>query len=137
MTEPRIRIGEVNGPAKGRIDHDAALAYARATNDPNPVYEDGDAVPPVYTVSLALPLYLETQGKSVEPGAIEGVRGGVHAEHDLRIHRPLPRGADVSWTVSTSGAQQTKAGVLVSQHIVVSDDEGPAIEHYWTTMYIG
>jgi len=137
MSEPRIRIGERVGPVSGRVDHDAALAYARATNDPNPVYEEGKAVPPLYSVSLVLPEYFESQGSAVEPGAIEGVRGGVHAEHDLRVLRPLTPGADVSWEVSTSGAQQTKAGVLVTQHIVVSDAEGPAVEHFWTTMFIG
>ena len=101
------------------------------------MYEDGDAVPPLYTVSLVLPQYFESQGGAVEPGAIQGMRGGVHAEHDLRVHRPLARGAKVSWEVSTSGAQQSKAGVLVTQHVVVSDADGPAVEHFWTTMFIG
>ena len=137
MSAPTIRIGERLGPFEGRIDVDAALAYANATDDPNPVYQEQRAVPPLYTVSLALPSYLEAQRVGVEPGAIEGVRGGVHGEHDLRIHRPLQPGANVSWEVWTSGAQQAKPGVLVTQRIVVSDDEGPAIEHFWTTLFIG
>ncbi|HEX5588097.1 MAG TPA: MaoC/PaaZ C-terminal domain-containing protein [Acidimicrobiia bacterium] len=137
MTTPRIKIGEHYGPSSGRIDHDAAIAYAHATDDPNPVYDAGGAVPPLYTVSLVLQAYLHAQSDSVEPGAIEGVRGGVHAEHDLWVHRPLAPGADVTWEVTPSGAQQTKAGVLVAQRIVVSDDRGPALEHYWTTLFMG
>jgi len=137
MTSPRIKIGEHYGPFSGRIDHDAALAYARATNDPNPVYEEGGAVPPLYTVSLILGDYLHAQSDAVEPGAIEGVRGGVHAEYDLYQHRPLAPGAAVTWECIAHCAQPTKAGVLIAIRIVVSDDQGPAVEHFWTTMFIG
>jgi acyl dehydratase len=137
MTGPRIRIDEPIGPFEGRIDADAAIAYARATDDPNPVYEDGRAVPPLFTVSLVLTSYLRAQQEAVEPGAIEGVTGGVHAEHDLHLHHPLTPGSDVTWEISTSCATPTRAGVLVAQHIVVSDDRGPAVEHHWTTLYRG
>ena len=137
MPTPRIRIGECVGPYHGRIDADAAYAYARATLDPNPVYEEGGAVPPPYTVSLVLPAYVEAQRLGVEPGAIDGAHGGVHGEHSLVVRRPLAPGAPVSWEVCTSGAAKTKAGVLVTHHIVVSDDEGPAVEHDWSTLYLG
>src|SRR6266700_1573954 len=137
MAEPRIKIGERYGPFSGRIDHDAALAYACATNDPNPVYQDGRAVPPMYTVSLVLNDYQQAQVDAVESGAIEGVRGGVHAEYDLHEHRPLAPGNDVGWDVFAHCAQPTSAGVLVAMRILVSDEHGPAVEHYWTTMFIG
>jgi len=134
---PRVKIGQEYGPADGRIDADAVLAYAHAIDDPNPVYESTDKVHPLYTVSLVLPTYLVAQGDSVEPGAIEGVRGGVHGEHDTVVHRPLRAGVDVTWNVTTHSAAQTPAGVLISQRIVLSDAEGPAIEHYWSTLMIG
>jgi len=137
MTSPRIKIGDRYGPFEGRIDHDGVLAYALATDDPNPVYATGTAVPPLFTVSLILPGYMQAQMASVEPGAIEGVRGGVHAEHDLWLHRPLQPGADVTWEVTPSCAQPTRAGVLVAQHIVISDARGPVIEHFWTTLFMG
>ena len=137
MPEPRIKIGERYGPFVGRIDHDAAIAYACATNDPNPVYQEGRAVPPMYTVSLVLNDYQQAQGDAVEPGAIDGVRGGVHAEYDLHQRHPLAPGTDVSWDVFAHCAQPTPAGVLVAMRIVVSDEQGPALEHYWTTMFIG
>ena len=137
MTEPKINIGARTAPGAGRIDHDAAIAYALATNDPNPVYLEGGAVPPLYTVSLTLPTLHEGSRMAVDPGAIAGVRGGVHGEHDVYFRHPLKPGAAVSWYGETSGAVQTPAGVLVPQHIVVSDDEGPAVEHYWSTLYIG
>src|SRR5215510_3147380 len=137
MPEPKINIGAWIGPFEGRVDADAALAYARATDDPNQVYEDGTAVPLLYTVSLIFDAYLQSVREGIEPGAVAGARGGVHAEHDLRLHRPLKPGAAVTWKATTSGAQQTKAGALVAQHLVVSDDEGPVVEHYWTTLHMG
>ena len=43
-------------------------------------------MPPLYTVSLILPAYLAANAQCLEPGAIEGVRGGVHGEHDVYFH---------------------------------------------------
>ncbi len=138
MSGPTIHLGDTIGPFSGRVDPDAALAYALATNDPNPVYVEGQAVPPLYTVSLVLPSYLQAYGASVDPGAVGGVRGGVHGEHELVVHRPVRRGDELSWTVTTEAAAQTPAGVLLTHHIVLVDpDERPVVEHRWSTMLIG
>jgi acyl dehydratase len=137
VTTPQINIALATEPRQGRIDRDAAMAYALATNDPNPVCVEGDAVPLLYTVSLILPSMIESMRLGVESGAITNVRGGVHGTHDVYFHRPLPPGSEVSWTSRTSGAEQTPAGVQVPQKIVVSDAEGPAVTHYWSTLYIG
>ena len=137
MTTPKINIGLATEPRQGRIDPDAAMAYALATNDPNPVCVEGGAVPPMYTVSLILPAMTESMGLGIEPGAISNVRGGVHGSHDVYFHHPLAPGAEVSWTSETSGAEQTPAGVQVPQKVVVSDAAGPAVTHYWTTLFIG
>src|ERR1700722_2114115 len=114
-------------PRHGRIDRDAAMAYALATNDPNPVCVEGEAVPLMYTVSLILPAMIESMQSGVEPGAIADVRGGVHGSHDVYFHHPLAPGAELTWSSETSGAAQTPAGVQVPQKIVVSDAEGPAV----------
>jgi acyl dehydratase len=137
VAKPRVNIGATTSRFVGRIDRDAAKAYALATNDPNPVYEEGRSVPPLFTVALILPtLHAGIQG-SLDPGAIADVRGGVHGEHDVYFHHPLAPGASVSWQGETSGAIQTPAGVLVPQKIVISDEAGPAVTHYWSTLYIG
>lgn len=137
MTTSKINIGLPMEPRHGRIDPDAAMAYALATNDPNPVCVEGRAVPLLYTVSLVLPAMIQSMQSGVEPGAIDNVRGGVHGSHDVYFHHPLAPGAELSWTSETSGAEQTPAGVQVPQKIVVSDAAGPAVTHYWTTLYIG
>ena len=72
------------------------------------------------------------------PGAIEGVRGGVHGEHDVYFHQPARPGMAVKWAAHTYCAKQTPAGVMVSQQFVVRDEhDAPVVEHFWTTIYIG
>jgi acyl dehydratase len=138
MPDPRIHVGATYGPFEGRVDPDAAMAYALATNDPNPVYLDGKAVPPLYTVSLVLPALHEATRNAVDPGAIRNVRGGVHAEHDTYVRRPVLPGAEVRWTADTYCAKPTPAGVLVSQRLHVTDSGGAVlVEHFWSTLYIG
>jgi acyl dehydratase len=61
----------------------------------------------------------------------------VHRSHDVYFHHPLSPGSEGTRTSETSGAEQTPAGVQVPQKIVVSDPAGPAVTHYWTTLYIG
>ncbi len=137
MSNPKVNIGVQTEAAHGRIDPDAAMAYALATNDPNPVCVEGQAVPPLYTVALILSSMTDSLRLGVEPGAIKNVRGGVHGSHDVYFHHLLKPGAELSWTSETSGAEQTPAGVQVPQKVVLSDTEGPAVTHYWTTLYIG
>jgi acyl dehydratase len=137
VTTPKINIALAMEPRHGRIDRDAAMAYALATNDPNPVSVEGGAVPLLYTVSLILPAMTESMRFGIEPGAVTNVRGGVHGSHDVYFHHPLAPGSEVAWTSETSGAEQTPAGVQVPQKIVVSDAAGPAVTHYWTTLFIG
>ena len=138
MTEPKIHVGKTFDTYTGRIDDDAAIVYALATNDPNPVYEAGGAVPPLYMVSLLLPALHVAVSQSVDPGAIEGVRGGVHGEHDVHFHQPARPGMAVKWAAHTYCAKQTPAGVMVSQQFVVRDEhDAPVVEHFWTTIYIG
>ncbi|HXY94686.1 MAG TPA: MaoC/PaaZ C-terminal domain-containing protein [Acidimicrobiia bacterium] len=133
-----IHLGHTVGPFEGRIDDDAALAYALATDDPNPVYVDGDAVPPLYTVSLALPALLRGNHEGVDIGAMPGVRAGVHGEHDVFFHQPVSRGMRLRWSSVTHAAANTPAGVLVTQRIVLTDAaDAPVVEHLWSTLYVG
>jgi acyl dehydratase len=135
---PEIHIGRTVGPFEGRIDPDAAQAYALATNDPNPVYAEGRAVPPLYTVSLALPALLEGTSGAADPGAIRGMRGGVHGEHDVFFHQRTQAGMALRWTSVTHSASVTGAGTMVTQRIVLSDTEDvPVVEHLWSTLYLG
>jgi acyl dehydratase len=122
---------------RGRIDPDAALAYALATNDPNAAYVTGDAVPPVLTASLIAADLMAAEGYDAVMAAIEGMTGGVHGQHDLRLHRPLRKGMDLRWTAHVHAARQTAAGVLVTVRARFTDAGGaPLAEHLWSSLYL-
>ncbi|MEX1007935.1 MAG: MaoC family dehydratase N-terminal domain-containing protein, partial [Acidimicrobiia bacterium] len=138
MSDPTLHIGLVVGPYVGRIDPDAAQAYALATNDPNPAYFEGDAVPPVYTVALILPALHEGIRLGSPPDAIPGVRGGVHGEHDVFFHQRVRQGMALRWTSETYCATQTGAGTMVTQRLVLTDEhDAPVVEHLWSSLYLG
>src|SRR5690349_50093 len=100
MVEPQIRIGVPFDLHEGRIDADAVIAYARATNEPNAVYEQGLAVPPLYTVALVYDAQAAAQVQGIDPGAVRGHTGGVHASHDAYILGRVEPGMAVQWQVS-------------------------------------
>lgn len=87
MAEPTILVGKsYDDGYEGRIDSDAATAYALATNDPNPIYLRGGVVPPLYTASLVQPAFADAEAGSIEPGAIGGdPRASVHVPLRRRI----------------------------------------------------
>jgi acyl dehydratase len=138
MKRPTIRVGTTYERYEGRIDEDAALAYALATNEPNDIYLGGGAVPPLFTASLIRPAFGDAARRSVDPGAITGARGDVHGGHDIYFANPVRPGMAVHWRVTTHSAKQTPAGVMVIQRILVSDAQGvPLVEHFWTSFHIG
>lgn len=136
-TTGNVRIGTVHRTHEGRVDPDAAVAYALATNDPNEAYLRGAAVPPLYTSSLILGALHEAVEASVERWSL-GERGSVHGEHDLRLFEPVRPGMHLRWRARTRNATQTPAGVLVTQSVLVCDlEDRPLVEHLWSTLYMG
>src|SRR5689334_818832 len=85
VTTPILHVGRSYDVYEGRVDADAAKAFALATNDPNEVYTSGQAIPALFTVTLILPAYAEAQRLSADPGAIREVRGGLAAGHDVYL----------------------------------------------------
>jgi acyl dehydratase len=138
VRRPTVRVGHAYEQHQGRVDGDAALAYALATNDPNDIYREGRAVPPLFTVALVHPAMAAAVQASVEPGAVVGQQGGVHAGHDVHFLGAVRPGMALRWQVTTHNARQTPAGTIVTQRILVTDWSGrPLVEHYWKSLLIG
>jgi acyl dehydratase len=130
-TDTTLPMGLLSEWVQGRVDPDAAVAYARASNDPNPAYEERRAVPPLFSASLVLPVMGLTQRK-MPSGAITGVTGGAHGEHQVIFHRPLMPGMDVKMRSSLRSARQTKAGSVTTVQIDIFDThDNPLVTHYW------
>jgi acyl dehydratase len=126
------------GRLNGRVDADAVFAYARATNDLNPRYLDGDAVPVAFTATLVrsvLPFSIFTPDPTE---FLTGWRGGVHGQQDIYLHGTVKQGQDLQWEGEIAGLKQNRGGVLITRRIVVSDMTGlPLVEHLWSDFLIG
>jgi acyl dehydratase len=123
---------------EGRVDGDAAVAFALATNDRNDRYLRGEAVPPLFTVALILPANWEAQRMAVGLDSIRGARGSVHGEQDVFYWGAVKPGMPLRWQARTSGARQTRGGVAVTQSILITDADGaPLVEHLWSNFHIG
>jgi acyl dehydratase len=126
------------GPFEGYVDADAALAFALATNDPNLVYQEGGAVPLLYTVALILPSLSLALKASARESGIPEAHGSVHGEHDVYFHAPVQPGTTVRWDVWPHAIHQTPAGALLTQRILVTDDAGSSlVEHFWSNLFVG
>lgn len=92
-------------------DEDTIAAYARATNDPNPRYLEGDQVaPPIYPVRLFKPLMTACVG---DPDLELDFLRLVHGEQDMTWHGPLrPREIVNLRAVLESVAQKSKGCVV-------------------------
>jgi acyl dehydratase len=123
---------------EGSVDEDAAAAFALATNDPDERYLTGEAVPPMFTAALILGATWQSQRRGREFDMVRGARGSVHGEHDVFYHGAVTTGMRLRWQASIYGAKQTKAGVLLTQRILVTDSEGaPLVEHLWSNFHMG
>ena len=135
-TDP-IRLA-TTGIYEGRVDEDAAVAFALATNDPNPRYLDGRAVHPLFTAALVGVAQGEAQTSSGAMSAIAGYSGTVHGQHDLYLWRPILPDMRLRGAASTFNVRTRSTGVVVVERILVTDGEGaPLSEHYWSNFYIG
>ena len=129
---------ERRDPYRGRVDEDAVAAYALATNDPNVLYLEGTAVPPLFTVTLVLPSQWESARATSDLVTIRGARGGVHGEHDVYFWGIVRPGMSLQWDSSLHSVKQTRGGVISTQRILVSDMDGaPLVEHLWSNFHIG
>jgi acyl dehydratase len=137
---PAIRFDQPVSQYEGVVDVEDAIAFARATKDELPAYLEGRSIPPLYSAVLVLPALHESAHASIDEGAIRGPDGsmrGVHATHDLHLHRPLHPGERLHWDARIRSVKTNPAGTIYTQQIIVRDTQGrPLVEHLWSTIVI-
>lgn len=121
------------------VDEDAVAAFALATNDDNPRYLDGSAVPPLFTATMIMPALWEAQRIGIGHDNIETTGGrSVHGQQDIYFRGRLRPGMTVRCVASTHCAHATKGGALVVQRIAVTDTTGAVlVEHLWSNFFVG
>ena len=126
-----------HGPFSGDIARDAIAAYAAATGDTNPAALAGRAVPAVFPVILVFAA--QEAARADVPEAIwRSIRGGVHGEHDIVLHRPLVPGERLDTSSWISAVRTSRAGTsLVVKLEQVGADDMVAVEQWWTMVLLG
>ena len=120
------------------VDADAVLAYALATNDPNPLCSSGEVVSPLYTATLVVNSFRDTMASAVPSGAITGTRAAVHGMHDVHYFAPVQPASKVLCVGRHYAVRQTSAGVAITTQLDVLDlDHKLLVRHYWTGMNVG
>ena len=126
-TEPLFKWSE---PAEFIVDRERLIAYANATNDPNPRHASGDIASLVFNVVPAFqviaPLTLNM------PPAPKRLLG-LHGEQDFRFHRPIEAGMTLVTRAMPIGITPRSTGSLITvRGITETADGDPVVEQYVT-----
>lgn len=126
-----------HGPFPSRITPDTISAYAAATGDDTASVRAGRTVPATFPAVLVFAA-VEAARADIPAEAWRQVRGGVHGEHDILLHRPLrPDEALTTWS-QISGMRASRAGTRVAVHLGQFDADGLlAVEQWWTMVLLG
>jgi acyl dehydratase len=126
-----------HGPFAGMLAPDAIAVYAAATGDPTTSVLDGSAVPAVFPVILIFEPQ-EAARADVPESVWHRIRGGVHGEHDIVIHRPLVPGERLDTSSWISAVRTSYAGTqIIVQFEQVDSDGAVAVEQWWTMVLLG
>jgi acyl dehydratase len=133
-------VGATAGPIVQHIDARWLMAYAAGLGETAPEYLDtlrpGGIVPhPLFSVCYEWPLMLELRaGISSDDVALRGV----HATHDLLIHRPVRPGDRLFTTARVMAVESRAPGAYVRVRLDTVDADGhPVTATEYGSLYLG
>ena len=133
MTVASVR----HGPFRGHLEPTMIASYAAATGDQTSAVLAGRAVPAVFPAILTFTPQ-EAARADVPAAAWQRVRGGVHGEHDIVLHRPLVPDEPLDTWSQISAVRTARAGTQVVIHFEQIDTEGRSVvEQWWTMVLLG
>lgn len=111
------------------------MSYAAGLGQSADQYFDTSAqicAHPLFPVCLEWPVILDVPNIEHAGGLEPDERGqGVHALHDLHIHRPLVPGEELFTSLTIIGMQQKKPGAFQSMRMDTVDAEGKPVFTTW------
>src|SRR3954447_4198385 len=126
-----------HGPFPGTLAPENIAAYTGATGDRTVAVLDGVAVPAVFPAILVFTAQ-EAARADVPKTVWQRVRGAVHGEHDIVMHRPLVPGERLDTSSWISAVRTSRAGTqIVVQFEQVGADGAVAVEQWWTMVLLG
>ena len=117
------------GPVAVTVDPRWLMAYAAALGETDPRYYDtlapgGPVAHPLFPVCYEWPLALAVRAKGMD----EAIHPrGVHASHDLVLHRAPRAGDSLRASARVVGVQRRRTGTLVTVRYSTTDRSGVAV----------
>jgi acyl dehydratase len=106
-----------------RVERDATVAYARATNDDDPAHLAGRVAPPLFAVVPALKTLVRARRLATDAFTL-------HGEHDIHFARPIRPGMTLAVEARLIGVRQTAAGTALTVHGTTRAEGRPVNEQY-------
>ncbi len=130
-------VGASGEPLVHEIDARWTMAYAAGLGDARAAYMDTAARPdvlahPVFPVCFEWPAFLSTRHLPVDAGLSSEERlRGVHASHDLVLHRPIRAGMRVTTRATVSRVERGRSGARQVVRLDTSDADGRPVCSTW------
>lgn len=144
MPMPADLVGQSGDPIVSEVDTRWTMAYAAGLGEIAPAYFDTAArsdvlAHPLFPVCFEWPVFLSEQALPTQGvlSAAERVRG-VHATHDLQLHRPLRAGTRVTTTATVVRVEARSPGAYQVIRLDSVDAAGLPVSTTWYgTLYRG
>jgi acyl dehydratase len=130
-------VGARGEPLEHEIDARWTMSYAAGLGDARPAYFDTAARPdvlahPLFPVCFEWPAFLSTRALPVDAGLTREERlRGVHATHDLVLHRPIRAGIRAITRACVSRVERSRAGARQVVRLDSVDGDGRPLCTTW------
>ncbi len=124
-------VGRTGEPVTHEIDSDWVTAYSAAVGAPS------GTTHPLFPVCFEWPIFLDSRHMPTGLTPSELFRG-IHATHDVAVHRPVRAGMSVTTTATTTsvGSRRSGAHQMVRLETVDAEDE-PVATTWFGMVYRG
>ncbi len=118
-------VGTTSKPFRHHVDLRWILAYSAGIDDTaEAVFSPRPIAHPLFPVCLEWPVILDVRGLGL---TAEEARRGVHASHDVTLHRPIRPGEELVTTAAVVGVENGRAGAATWMRLTTTDASGAAV----------
>lgn len=144
MAIPSSLVGSSTEAIDHEVDARWLMAYAASLGDTGPRYldtlaTDGIVAHPLFPVCPEWPVVLAVRDLAAAAGApLDELRRGVHATHDLHLHRPIRPGDVLRTVAQVVSVEARPPGAYVVMRLDSVDATGGPVATTWQgSLYLG
>ncbi|MCP3987462.1 MAG: hypothetical protein GY724_00170 [Actinomycetia bacterium] len=130
---PTALVGMTVEPLQHQVDERWTMAYAASLDDYQPYYldttsDDGVVAHPLFSVCPEWPVIVSSRVLTTELGVSrEEVIAGVHATHDVELHRLIRPGDLLTTSLEMVGVVDKSPGAMSTTRLVTVDADGQPV----------